>query len=716
MMTKESGAAGSAPTLVTSSAATVLKIVTLPTSMATAQIGNNILHGAVIKEETEDEYVTIAAGGSDSSDISNVRATHTTLQSLLAAPISTTRLLPHQLDPEQTIQVITLPSNSNLITTSQPDGAGRIWQVVPHMGSPDMATIIAVADPAELMHTSKSELGEGIDLDIQEAAGELSVTNADTMAAILMPPPPPADCPPWASRLNNCEKIGESYRGYVESEVELDLLLTYHKQQTSSFWGTRQSPSPAKPSTRLMWKSQYVPFDGIPFVNIGSRAVVMECQYGPRRKGNASKRYSDGSQANQYRQTCPARIYIKRVRKFPEYAVDLRQDKKVLRMAMDKAFHELRERRLEGMGVERFYIQLPTEKGHEFHDDMGQGVEKKKATTVTYEASEIITAAVCLNEAEPEGVRLHPKIVNKIRDLVASGETRIYAIRRHLRSFVLRELFAGSDKIPERHDLTLFPTVNDLKNHLHQAIKDIENGSLGVTATTVNVELLQGEGGENVEELDEGDQERLSALLERGMNPSLAMPETVTVTLTQNPDADGHHIISRIETHLSDGTTQVSTTLTPETAQLLSKLHPAIFPADSLMQLGSSPSSDDLAGTASDLDSGVGAHASADSSDSAAAIVMATGEGLEDASSEVLHVVSPDQLLQVSTGEEQAVVPVQMAVAGEDSVMVSAVMDDDAEKAGESVLVSDTDMITISMTDDNQLVLAAPVPETFDAQ
>ncbi|KAK7108704.1 hypothetical protein V1264_016389 [Littorina saxatilis] len=229
----------------------------------------------------------------------------------------------------------------------------------------------------------------------------------------------------------------------------------------------------------------------------------------------------------------------------------------------------------------------------------------------------------------------------------------------------------------------------------------------------VNVELLQKEGGENVEELDEGDQERLSALPERGMNPCLAMPETVTVTLTQTPAADGHHM-SRMETHLSDGTTQVSTTLTPETAQLLSKLHPAIFPADSLMQLGSSPSSDDLAGTASDLDSGVDAHASADSSDSAAAIVMATGEGLGDASSEVLHVVSPDQLLQVSTGEEQAV-PVQMAVAvaGEDSVMVSAGMDDDAEKAGESVLVSDTDMFTISMTDDNP---SAPVPETFDAQ
>ena len=65
------------------------------------------------------------------------------------------------------------------------------------------------------------------------------------------------------------QKIGDFYRGWVETEVELDLLLTYHKQQTASMWGTRQSPSAGKPSTRLMWKSQYVPFDGIPFVNAG---------------------------------------------------------------------------------------------------------------------------------------------------------------------------------------------------------------------------------------------------------------------------------------------------------------------------------------------------------------------------------------------------------------------------------------------------------------
>ena len=49
----------------------------------------------------------------------------------------------------------------------------------------------------------------------------------------------------------------------------------------------------------------------------------------------------------------------------------------------------------------------------------------------------------------------------------------------------------------------------------------------------VNVEILP-EGGDSAGEMGEGE-ERLTSLLERGIAPPL--PETVTVTLTQNPDA-----------------------------------------------------------------------------------------------------------------------------------------------------------------------------------
>lgn len=53
--------------------------------------------------------------------------------------------------------------------------------------------------------------------------------------------------------------------------------------------------------------------------------------------------------------------------------------------------------------------------------------------------------------------------------------------------FVCQELYNGQmDANVSRHDLSLFPTVTDLKNHIHQAVKDIESGILPLTAPTVS--------------------------------------------------------------------------------------------------------------------------------------------------------------------------------------------------------------------------------------
>ena len=124
------------------------------------------------------------------------------------------------------------------------------------------------------------------------------------------------------------QKIGDYYRGWVANDAELELLLTLHKQQTKSVWGTRQSPSMSRETTRLMWRSQYCPFDGIPFLNTGlstsaqlkillslyifmfyfsgSRAIVMECQFGPRRKGSSTKK--EEKETKKFKKTCPARF------------------------------------------------------------------------------------------------------------------------------------------------------------------------------------------------------------------------------------------------------------------------------------------------------------------------------------------------------------------------------------------------------------------------
>ena len=53
-----------------------------------------------------------------------------------------------------------------------------------------------------------------------------------------------------------------------------------------------------------------------------------------------------------------SRIYIKKVRKFPDYGVDLTQDKKTIRLEMDKAFHELREQNIQDTwGQERWVLK-----------------------------------------------------------------------------------------------------------------------------------------------------------------------------------------------------------------------------------------------------------------------------------------------------------------------------------------------------------------------
>ena len=72
-------------------------------------------------------------------------------------------------------------------------------------------------------------------------------------------------------------------------------------------------------------------------------------------------------------------------------------------------------------------MQLPTEKAHEFHDEVPGGVEKKEAPS-TYEIDS--SGGV---DRDREGVRLHPKVVQKLRSIVACGETRVYAIRKQLR-------------------------------------------------------------------------------------------------------------------------------------------------------------------------------------------------------------------------------------------------------------------------------------------
>ncbi|XP_029462149.1 calcium-responsive transcription factor isoform X2 [Rhinatrema bivittatum] len=356
--------------------------------------------------------------------------------------------------------------------------------------------------------------------------------------------------PVWARRLRNCERIGDSYRGYCVSEAELESVLTVHKQQTQSVWGTRQSPSPAKPATRLMWKSQYVPYDGIPFVNAGSRAIVMECQYGPRRKGTQPKKSNEqeSTSSQMYKATCPARIYIKKVQKFPEYRVptDPKIDKKIIRMEQEKAFNMLKKNLIEAGGVIRWYVQLPNQQAHQYHD-LEPPCLPPSPSHFSLPPLEEEEDAARDESALPS--RLHPQVADKIRELVSQGIEQVYAVRKQLRKFVEQELFKP-DEVPERHNLSYFPTVNDIKNHIHEVQKALRTGDLVY------------------------DSETIPATLQWTMDSGNVLTETVTVTFA-SPPTEGTSpgsVIAKVES------SQAGEPLSP--AQLLSSLsslQPKIF-------------------------------------------------------------------------------------------------------------------------------------------
>ncbi|XP_058564604.1 calcium-responsive transcription factor isoform X2 [Neofelis nebulosa] len=377
-----------------------------------------------------------------------------------------------------------------------------------------------------------------------------------TVARVLEEPflaplqPLSSNTPMWACRLRSCEKIGDSYRGYCVSETELESVLTFHKQQTQSVWGTRQSPSPAKPATRLMWKSQYVPYDGIPFVNAGSRAVVMECQYGPRRKGFQLKKISEqeSRSCQLYKATCPARIYIKKVQKFPEYRVptDPKIDKKIIRMEQEKAFNMLKKNLVDAGGVLRWYVQLPTKQAHQYHELETSCLALSPSPFPVPSLEEEETAIRDENCALPS--RLHPQVAHKIQELVSQGIEQVYAVRKQLRKFVERELFKP-DEVPERHNLSFFPTVNDIKNHIHEVQKALRNGD-----NVYNSDIIP-------------------ATLQWTTDNGHILRETVTVTFAEG-NSPGESISTKVETNQTRGS------LSPEPAHLLSSLssfQPKVF-------------------------------------------------------------------------------------------------------------------------------------------
>jgi len=187
----------------------------------------------------------------------------------------------------------------------------------------------------------------------------------------------------------------------------------------------------------------------------------MECQYGPRRKGAVNKKQLDydehGRPMKRHRPTCPARIYVKKVRKFPEFRIDPNLEGKNVRQAQERALTALRLAGVHDGGEERYYVQLPLPLAHEYHD--------------------VDDIPMDPDEGDSQGQRLNPEVMHKIRELVARGVSGIYTVKHCLKEYVEKELFINLEP-PPRHNKSYFPTIIDIQNHIHQAQMALATGAL----------------------------------------------------------------------------------------------------------------------------------------------------------------------------------------------------------------------------------------------
>lgn len=79
----------------------------------------------------------------------------------------------------------------------------------------------------------------------------------------------------------------------------------------------------------------------------------------------------------------------------------------------------------------RYYVQLPTEKAHDYHEEGGSSKTDSSASIL--EETSLDQRQQPLSQERVGEARIHPAVLEKIRQLVASGETKLYTIRRQLR-------------------------------------------------------------------------------------------------------------------------------------------------------------------------------------------------------------------------------------------------------------------------------------------
>ena len=177
----------------------------------------------------------------------------------------------------------------------------------------------------------------------------------------------------------------------------------------------------------------------------------LDCQFGKRYYKEKPAKSNHTRLQGTRKIGCPAHITVKTLTLFPEYAIEDPSSlgPKNLKEMKKKQLHQLHA--ATDVKTERkYFVLLPTKEAH----------------------SSVHPTEGAIGYAQ----RMHPKLAEKIHDLVSEGITNVQDVTRALKYYVNHTLCPGSK--PDISDRAYYPTADDIRNHIYRAQKSCQLSNL----------------------------------------------------------------------------------------------------------------------------------------------------------------------------------------------------------------------------------------------
>ena len=206
---------------------------------------------------------------------------------------------------------------------------------------------------------------------------------------------------------------------------------------------------------KLYWRKsdggKEVTFNGAPFSV--DKEVLLDCQYGVCYWKEKAKKNVQLQIQTSRKLGCHAHVKIRYYTVYPDFKVEESSTNNEARRKKKKALDNLKEAIINrsANGVANYFVSLPTEAAHTGHPT---------------------------GKVAGFSQRVHPIIIEKIKELVASGITDVHEVKKILKYHVQHDVIKDHEIDPSLTNRAFYPMPCDIKNHICLAKRALELSKL----------------------------------------------------------------------------------------------------------------------------------------------------------------------------------------------------------------------------------------------